>query len=659
MSADLLAGLDPFLSAPSHNNIGAEKDGAWTGTGKQNTQNASKQSNEHLFSKPFQADTLGQQQSGRSEATEEVNDEANAVDFGDFEVAVENADGGDSCEESDSNTAAKPYGELDRNFGRNRGHAASKSVTMDPRPLQRVRAATEDFFSGRLVDMVQDDSQRVDAPAPEPQPTTVRNRKEKSTRTRNSDILFDADDLSSDEDDFGDFETAPEDVAKPAAVPPKVENLLDDDPEEMTTSFAAMDMGATQPITATNDLLFSIDGKQDLSSPSKTSVVSPYKSSQWQGFPVKSPSSRRQPSHGTILQSPPKQATKQVRAQNELEDLFGTSGNAAETRRRQASVMNTSVNPRPKGRLPAKTLQPQKQPWDEWDAFESTPKEQPKPQSKSTTKAKPAFRVPSAKVDIYDDDDWGAWDDTETSTTTATTATTQSSSARPSAESSKPTIDDESPPPTNVPPPSILMSVIPEILTSLQGTIFSPSFKTGITTNPSTVEPLKQYLSIGTAAAHVIAGRKQRWKRDTHLSQSMSISQAGAGGKSGMKLAGIDKAEVAREDREAGDLVRSWKENVGKLRSTVVAANAALADKRAHLVVPEVNEVMPVKAASAAEGGLKALKCCFVCGLKREERVAKVDVDVEDSFGEWWVEYWGHRGCKDFWIEWSGKLKQR
>lgn len=50
---------------------------------------------------------------------------------------------------------------------------------------------------------------------------------------------------------------------------------------------------------------------------------------------------------------------------------------------------------------------------------------------------------------------------------------------------------------------------------------------------------------------------------------------------------------------------------------------------------------------------LIVLKFCIICGLKREECVGKVDFEVEDSFGEWWVEYWGYRVCKNFWIEYE------
>lgn len=119
----------------------------------------------------------------------------------------------------------------------------------------------------------------------------------------------------------------------------------------------------------------------------------------------------------------------------------------------------------------------------------------------------------------------------------------------------------------------------------------------------------------------------------------------------GMKLAGIDKAEITREDREAADVVRIWKEQVGRLRSAVAVANSR---KGEQLVVPEVGEIVV-----RVEGRPGREKQCVVCGLRREERVRGVDEKVEDSFGEWWVEFWGHRTCRNFWVEHEGDLRHR
>jgi hypothetical protein len=74
------------------------------------------------------------------------------------------------------------------------------------------------------------------------------------------------------------------------------------------------------------------------------------------------------------------------------------------------------------------------------------------------------------------------------------------------------------------------------------------------------------------------------------------------------------------------------------------------------LRVPEVAVGLAV---STAKGVPTAPRACVVCGLKRDERVAKVDGEVEDSFGEWWVEFWGHRECRNFWVGHERELRQR
>ncbi|PBP26591.1 serine/threonine-protein kinase ppk6 [Diplocarpon rosae] len=217
-------------------------------------------------------------------------------------------------------------------------------------------------------------------------------------------------------------------------------------------------------------------------------------------------------------------------------------------------------------------------------------------------------------------------------------------------------------PPTNIPPPSLILTLFPPLFDLPQSSLFKAvanqpfSLKNRIMSDPSTIDFLRAYLLIATVAARIIAGRKLRWKRDTLLSQAMKIGPAAAGGKGGMKLAGVDKSEVVREAREAADVVRVWKDQLGRLKSAVAVANTSLKDTATHLAIPDLSETMHVK---TQEGGLTAPKQCLVCGLKREERLSKVDLEVEDSFGEWWVEHWGHRACKNFWQENEGKLKGR
>ncbi|KAK0722743.1 hypothetical protein B0T26DRAFT_641296 [Lasiosphaeria miniovina] len=216
------------------------------------------------------------------------------------------------------------------------------------------------------------------------------------------------------------------------------------------------------------------------------------------------------------------------------------------------------------------------------------------------------------------------------------------------------------PPPTNVPPPSILLSIFPQLLdlatTSLLKPIRAVSAQTKerVLSDTVTVTFLRGYLALATVAARVVAGRKLRWHRDKFLMQGMAISAAG--GKGGMKLAGIDKTQSTREDREAADVIDIWKSQVGRLRSAVAAANAAMKDGGPPLKVPELSVSLPTHTATMVP---TAPKPCVICGLKRDERIPKVDFDVEDSFGEWWVEFWGHRACRNFWVEHEAKLRQR
>lgn len=219
------------------------------------------------------------------------------------------------------------------------------------------------------------------------------------------------------------------------------------------------------------------------------------------------------------------------------------------------------------------------------------------------------------------------------------------------------------PPPTNVPPPSILLSVFPEVLDDIDVKLYkptanqAPAVKSRIYADPATLAYLGGFLALATVVARILAGRKKRWSRDKFLSQGMSISAAGS--KSGMKLTGVDKAQAAREDREAADVVGVWRDHVGKLRSSVAAANIGIQKqvvKLEPLKIPEINDHMAVTIAKLVP---TAPRPCVVCGLKRDERVKGVDFEVEDSFGEWWVEHWGHKTCRNFWLGNEEKLRSR
>ncbi|EAT80705.2 hypothetical protein SNOG_11661 [Parastagonospora nodorum SN15] len=160
---------------------------------------------------------------------------------------------------------------------------------------------------------------------------------------------------------------------------------------------------------------------------------------------------------------------------------------------------------------------------------------------------------------------------------------------------------------------------------------------------PATINYLQGYLVLANVAAHIIAGRKLRWKRDQHLSQGMRIGPASSRATSGMKLTGIDRGENMKEERETSDVVRVWKEQVGRLRHVVSGTNQIKAGTLG--LVPDLQETMPVKTLKQSEGGIPARQPCMMCGLKREERVTATDMATDDSFGEWWIDQVNmHRG---------------
>ena len=215
------------------------------------------------------------------------------------------------------------------------------------------------------------------------------------------------------------------------------------------------------------------------------------------------------------------------------------------------------------------------------------------------------------------------------------------------------------PPPSNIPPPSILLPLIATTIASLATELKDiQSRQPSDQPSSSTVPAIGASLSALRAAARILAGRKLRWKRDTLLAQSMKMGPAHSGKAGGMKLAGVDRAESRREDQEAAEALQVWKQQAGALRSTVAALNGRLPEGE-RFRMPDMADGLPVRQGKPSEGTVAAAKCCFLCGIKRDERVAKVDVEVEDSFGEWWVEHWGHVDCVAFWENHKDFLRQR
>jgi hypothetical protein len=157
-----------------------------------------------------------------------------------------------------------------------------------------------------------------------------------------------------------------------------------------------------------------------------------------------------------------------------------------------------------------------------------------------------------------------------------------------------------------------------------------------------------------STASRIIAGRTLRWKRDTILSQSMRIGPARAGKSSGMKLSAVNKHEDVKEEQDAVDVLALWRERAALFNAAVQGAGLR--------PIPTVPGPAALKVITAkpGQGALKATHACALCALKRDERVLKVDEeDVQDSFGEWWTEHWGHTACRLFWETNHGLLGQR
>ncbi|KAJ5709325.1 hypothetical protein N7493_010659 [Penicillium malachiteum] len=303
--------------------------------------------------------------------------------------------------------------------------------------------------------------------------------------------------------------------------------------------------------------------------------------------------------------------------------------------------------------------------WDDdsfgdWGEFTDTPstnppttqRQPPKPKPKAT----PAPRKPVTKITLkstpqnpdWDDEfeDWGDFNDgptaapKQTPISKPTPARDQQSFT--SSTSSSPTVR-----PTNIPPPSVLLSLLVEILSNLQKVALQ-SRTSDQNTREETATRIQTTLS---TAARIIAGRSLRWKRDSILSQSMRIGPAGKSG--GMKLSTVNKHEDVKESQDAVEVLSLWRERVALFNSVVQGVGQK--------PVPVVGDPAALKVviAKVEDGAIKASHACALCALRRDERVLRIDEVVNDSFGEWWTEHWGHTGCRLFWERYKELLLQR
>ncbi|SPQ22405.1 aea49c4c-1e40-4d78-bc8a-a0bbec01bacc [Thermothielavioides terrestris] len=510
--------------------------------------------------------------------------------------------------------------------------AASASTSTNPaQPRTRViRASTLDLLSNRLLDLSPDTSA--------PEPWQQRPSWETNTRTQpppkpakparhpDPNVLFDADfetengTNGDDADEFGDFVSG-----TPASRAPETA------PAASALDLLSLDSAPAAPKKQPPGLLLSNAAFKANPSSYPEAPKSPYGSFQ-----------ERKPEPVKQLQVSPPKVTKVLEESNQASPSPVTAW---------PTVEHDGFG-------------------GKWEEFKDLPEtsSQPAAAAKPLSKLKPNSASTSARA-TASDWDWQDWGGTEAAPSTEQTTAQRPPTSRPTITATEE--DKPGPPPTNIPPPAILLSLFPQLLDLASASLLKPLLTLSpsspayqrVLASEATLTFLRGYLALATVAARLIAGRKLRWHRDKFLAQGMSISAASpaAAGQRGMKLASVDKSQAAREDREAAEVAQLWKAQVGRLRAVVAGVNAAHAREGGSGSGPglRVPEIAVGLAVSTAKGVPTAPKACVVCGLKRDERVAKVDVQVEDSFGEWWVDFWGHRECRNFWLRHERELRQR
>jgi len=118
-----------------------------------------------------------------------------------------------------------------------------------------------------------------------------------------------------------------------------------------------------------------------------------------------------------------------------------------------------------------------------------------------------------------------------------------------------------------------------------------------------------------------------------------------------MKLTALDKGESRKEDQEAEEAIASW------TRVSHIL-NAAMVKAKVQKPPISLSTKLVVRTVTGPDV-LNANRICSLCGLKRNERINGIDIDVSDVFGEFWVEHWGHRDCCVWWERYNQLLEQK
>lgn len=304
----------------------------------------------------------------------------------------------------------------------------------------------------------------------------------------------------------------------------------------------------------------------------------------------------------------------------------------------------------------------------DWGDFADAPASQPPPkvpQKRTKAPTKPPVKPNKPPVSTWDDDafdDWGDFSDGPSVKAVPKSKPISSPTApnpAPSSSVSETTSPAATVRPTNIPPPSVLLELFLDVFDNLQKEAVLAKSQLRSSAPPSSSSNTISTTALNIhnvlqSAARVIAGRSLRWKRDTILSQSMRIGPARSGKAGGMKLNSVNKQENIKEEQDAVDVLTTWRE-----RAVIFNAVLQAAGQRPIPTVPDPSG-LKVITARADQGALKASHPCALCSLKRDERVLRVDESsVQDSFGEWWTEHWGHTACRQFWERNRNLLGQR
>jgi hypothetical protein len=283
---------------------------------------------------------------------------------------------------------------------------------------------------------------------------------------------------------------------------------------------------------------------------------------------------------------------------------------------------------------------------DGWGDFEQTEPQEPQSKHNLDIEAsrKPLATREEPVADVADEE-WEPFDEETPSNVADSSGAPKSLSSLPEEavrdaprQNGSLTVPER---PTNVPPPSSLLQLLSMVFQSIRRS-------NADATATKSALAARVLLAFRTAS-RIIAGRTLRWKRDSILAQSMRIGQAGKSG--GMKLMSVNKSETSKEEREVEDMIQDWSNYIHEFNSIISQASLPPARMR-------LSSQSPLKTLKQTNSSGSS-KQCAICGLKRTERLSDVDVDVDDLFGEFWVEHWGHRDCCDFWYSYKSMLGQR